>query len=99
MCKYSEKLMEKFYNKKIVYLLQDLTRKINISFFDPMDTIEIKMELLSIDDILYLCKNILFPILNNNNKKLEYDLIDLIDKTIKIDNFEDFEIYIKENNG
>jgi hypothetical protein len=94
MCKYSERLMDDFYNKKIVYLLQDLTKKLNIAFFDPIDTIEIKMDMLSLIDNLYICKNILFPILKNNNKKLEYDLID---KTIKIDNYEDFEIYIKEN--
>jgi len=65
MCKYSEELMNnnRKTNKKVLYLLQDLTKKIPISFFDPLDTIQSKLEYLTEDDIEYLTENILSPLL------------------------------------
>ena len=65
MCKYSEELMNnnRKTNKKVLYLLQDLTKKISISFFDPLDTIQSKLEYLIEDDIEYLTDKILSPLL------------------------------------
>ena len=65
MCKYSEELMNnnRKTNKKVLYLLQDLTKKIQISFFDPLDTIQSKLEYLTEDDIEYLTENILSSLL------------------------------------
>jgi tyrosyl-tRNA synthetase len=71
MCKYSEDLMSKFYKnkKKVLYLLQDLTKKIPISFFDPPDTIQIKLEDLTENDLAYLYNNILLPLLELRQDK------------------------------
>ena len=65
MCKYSEDLMKnnRKINKKVLYLLQDLTKKIGLSFFDPLDTIQSKLEYLTEDKIEYLSDNILSPLL------------------------------------
>jgi tyrosyl-tRNA synthetase len=65
MCKYSEELMKnnRNTNKKVLYLLQDLTKKIGLSFFDPLDTIQSKLEYLTEDEIEYLSENILSPLL------------------------------------
>lgn len=65
MCKYSEDLMNnnRKTDKKVLYLLQDLTKKISISFFDPLDTIQTKLEYLTEDDKEYLTDKILSPLL------------------------------------
>jgi tyrosyl-tRNA synthetase len=65
MCKYSEELMKKFYNndKKVLYLLQDLTKKIDLSFFDPLDTLKTKLEYFTEEELDYLYVNVLIPLL------------------------------------
>jgi tyrosyl-tRNA synthetase len=67
MCEYSINLMKNFRknDKNVVYLLQDLTIQIDISFFSPNDTIEMILEEYSDEKILYLIKFILFPIIIN----------------------------------
>lgn len=71
MCKYSEKLMnnDKNYDKKILYLLQDLTTKVKISFFDPLDTIQLKLECFTEEELDYLCIKILIPLLKLRDDK------------------------------
>jgi len=71
MCKYSEELMKnnRKSDKKVLYLLQDLTTKIGISFFDPLDTIQIKLEYLKEDEIEYLSEKILSPLLELRGDK------------------------------
>lgn len=69
MCKYSEDLMNnnrKSY-KKVLYLLQDLTKKIGITFFDPLETIQHKLADFSGEEIEYLHDNILLPMLELRN--------------------------------
>jgi tyrosyl-tRNA synthetase len=64
MCKYSETLMNKYgKDNKILYLLQNLTKKISLSFFDPPDTIRNKLDDFSDEDIEYLYNKILLPLL------------------------------------
>jgi len=70
MCNFSNNLMKNIRNKDVVYLLQDLTRKINISFFDPFNTIEYKLRDMTLDDLYYLIKNILYPILKYKNDNI-----------------------------
>ena len=74
MCKYSEELMNnnRKTNKKVLYLLQDLTKKIGISFTDPLDTIQIKLEYLTEDEIEYLTEKILSPLLELRGDKTFY---------------------------
>lgn len=68
MCKYSETLMNKYgKDKKILYLLQDLTKKISLSFFDPPDTIRNKLDDFSEEDMRYLYDKILLPLLKLQN--------------------------------
>jgi tyrosyl-tRNA synthetase len=97
MCEYSSNLMKKFNNNKnIVYLLQDLTKKINISFFDPLDTIENKLNDFTEDELIYLNKNILFPLLKYKNDipKIN-DINDVND--VNINNYDEFLLYCKNN--
>jgi tyrosyl-tRNA synthetase len=65
MCKYSEELMKnnRKTNKKVLYLLQDLTKKIGLSFFDPLDCIQNKLNDFTENEIEYLSDNILSPLL------------------------------------
>lgn len=93
MCKYSLNLMKKFNtNKKnVVYLLQDLTRKVNISFFDPLDTIDNKLSYFTNDELNYLNEHVLFPLLKYRNDIAEMN-------NIKMNNYEDFELYCRNNN-
>ena len=91
MCEYSLNLMKKFNNKNIVYLLQDLTKKINISFFDPLDTIESKLSYFTYDELNYLNENVLFPLL-----KYRKDIAEI--NNTMINNYNEFEIYCKNNN-
>lgn len=89
MCMFSKNLMKNFRNneKNIVYMLQDITKKIDISFFDPMDTVINKLNDFPIDDIYYLCEHILFPLLYYKSDKI------IIDTKI-IENYKDFTEYI-----
>ena len=68
MCVYSETIMNKYKKdydvKKVLYLLQDMNKKICISFFDPPDTIQNKLNDFSQEDIEYLYDNILIPLLD-----------------------------------
>lgn len=75
MCKYSEDLMNnnRKSDKKVLYLLQDLTKKILISFCDPLDIIQNKLMDFSSEDIEYLHEKILLPmleLLNDNTFRL-----------------------------
>jgi hypothetical protein len=81
ICKFSSDLMNNFrkYDKKVVYLLQDLTKKINISFFDPIDCIVNKLEYFDLDIIYYLSEQILFPILKYKNDKMIFEEIQIND--------------------
>lgn len=74
MCKYSEDLMNnnRKTNKKVLYLLQNLTKKIEISFTDPLDTIQSKLEYLTEDEIEYLTDKILSPLLELRGDKTFY---------------------------
>jgi dGTP triphosphohydrolase len=93
MCEYSATLMKQFNtnNKNIIYLLQDLTQKINISFFDPIDTIEYKLNDFNETELIYLHKNVLFPLLKYRN-----DIPKIND--ININNYEEFVFHCKNNN-
>jgi tyrosyl-tRNA synthetase len=92
MCMFSKNIMKKFgNNKNIFYMLQDLTKKIDISFFDPNDIIKNKLNNYSIDDIYYLCEYILFPLLYFKSDKM-------IINSFQIDNYTDFKKYISDNN-
>lgn len=92
MCIYSEELMNKFNHKenKVLYLLQDITKKFNIKFFDAFEEIEEKLEKYTISDILYLNKNILFPIIQNIKDKMLFD-------NIIIEDYQDMVNKIKNN--
>ena len=92
MCIYSESLMDKFGKKnKVIYLLQDLTKKIDISFFDLDNNIQYKIENYTKDDILYLNKYILWPIIHNLNDKMIYN-------DIVINNYDELnDMIISEN--
>jgi len=85
MCMFSKNLMKNFRNneKNIIYMLQDLTTKLDISFFDPLDTIIYKLNQFQIDEIYYLCEHILFPLLYYKQDKIIID-------TKNIENFKDF---------
>jgi len=85
MCMFSKNLMKNFRNneKNIIYMLQDLTTKLDISFFDPLDTIIYKLNQFQIDKIYYLCEHILFPLLYYKRDKIITD-------TKNIENFKDF---------
>ena len=85
MCMFSKNLMKNFRNneKNIIYMLQDLTTKLDISFFDPLDTIIYKLNQFQIDEIYYLCEHILFPLLYYKRDKIITD-------TKNIENFKDF---------
>lgn len=93
ICKFTSSLMNNFrkYDKKVIYLLQDLTKKISISFFDPLDSIIFKLEDFDCDEINYLSEHILFPLLKYRND------IMIIDDN-KINNYEDFIKYQTEKN-
>jgi hypothetical protein len=93
MCKFSRNLMKNFRNfdKNILYLLQDLTKKIDISFFDPKDTIINKLNDFPIDDIYYLCEHILFPLLYYKSDKMFIN-------NLEIENYQNFKNYITSNN-
>lgn len=91
MCIFSNDLMKTFDNNNTVYLLQDLTQKINISFFDEIESIKNKLSFFELDDINYLNKYLLFPLLHFRN-----DNILINDK--KIDNYDMFIKYINDNN-
>lgn len=93
MCEYSRRLMSKFNDnkKEVIYLLQDLTKKIDISFFDPLDTIENKINYLSQENIEYLNTNILFPLLKYKNDIFTFNDI-CFDDNIK------FKQYCEYNN-
>ena len=71
MCEYSEELMNKFYKnkKKVLYLLQDITKKLPLSFFDPPDTIQLKLEEFTDEDLEYLYDNVLIPLLELREDK------------------------------
>ena len=92
MCLYSEELMNKFNHKenKVLYLLQDITKKFNIKFFDAFEEIEENLEKYTISDILYLNKNILFPIIKNIKNKMLFD-------NIIIEDYQDMVNKIKNN--
>jgi tyrosyl-tRNA synthetase len=92
MCLYSEELMNKFNHKenKVLYLLQDITKKFNIKFFDAFEEIEKKLEKYTISDILYINKNIIFPIIKNIKDKLLFD-------NIIIEDYQDMVNKIKNN--
>lgn len=92
MCIYSEELMNKFNHKenKVLYLLQDITKKFNIKFFDAFEEIEEKLEKYTISDILYLNKNIVFPIIKNIKDKMLFD-------NIIIEDYQDMVNKIKNN--
>ena len=93
MCMFSKNLMKNFRNneKNIVYMLQDITKKIDISFFDPMDTVINKLNDFPIDDIYYLCEHILFPLLYYKSDKI-------IINDINIEKYIKFKEYILLNN-
>ena len=84
--------MNKFNHKenKVLYLLQDITKKINIKFFDAFEEIEEKLEKYTISDILYLNKNIVFPIIKNIKDKMLFD-------NIIIEDYQDMVNKIKNN--
>jgi hypothetical protein len=92
MCLYSEELMNKFNHKenKVLYLLQDITKKFNIKFFDAFEEIEEKLEKYTISDILYINKNIVFPIIQNIKDKMLFD-------NIIIEDYQDLVNKIKNN--
>lgn len=93
MCRFSRNLMKNFRNndKNIMYMLQDLTKKIDISFFDPIETVRNKLNDCSIDDIYYLCEHILFPLLYYKYDKMFIN-------NSEIDNYQNFKNYICSNN-
>jgi hypothetical protein len=92
MCKYSTELMNKFQHKNdVIYLLQDLTKKIKISFFDPLDCIKNKLELFTLDEINYLNEKITFPLL-----KYRYDK--MIINGENINSYSEYNKYIYDNN-
>jgi tyrosyl-tRNA synthetase len=93
MCRFSRNIMKNFRNndKNIMYMLQDLTKKIDISFFDPNDTVKNKLNDYSIDDIYYLSEHILFPILYYKSDKM-------IINNSEIDNYQHFKNYIYSKN-
>ncbi len=70
-------------NKEVVYLLQDLTKKINISFFDPLDTIEYKLNDFTLTELYYLIENVLYPI-------LKYKKDNIIIENIILNTFDQF---------
>jgi len=92
MCKFSRNLMKNFrkIDKNIVYMLQDLTKKIDISFFDPNDTVRNKLNDFSLDDIYYLYEHILFPLLYYKKDKIFIN-------DSEIENYKNFRQYILLN--
>jgi hypothetical protein len=91
MCIFSDILMKKYYNNNTVYLLQDLTHKIDISFFDPLDAIKNKIDYFEITKLNYLIKHLLFPLLQLKNDKIVFNLIEF-------NNYDIFINYINDNN-
>jgi len=85
MCIYSNKLMSTLRknNKKVTYLLQDLTKKLDISIFNSADTIKYNIENSTDEDIKYINKYIIWPIIKNLN-----DI--MIHNHIKINNYDEF---------
>ena len=70
-------------NKKVTYLLQDLTKKLDISIFNSADTIKYNIENSTDEDIKYINKYIIWPIIKNLN-----DI--MIHNHIKINNYDEF---------
>ena len=91
MCKFSNDLMKnsRKNEKGVVYLLQDLTHKINISFFDPIDTIEYKLNDFTLNELYYLIQFILFPILKYKNDNI-------VIGEININTYDEFVLYYKQ---
>jgi tyrosyl-tRNA synthetase len=87
MCKYSENLMKKYCNNKnVLYLLQDLNKKIKISFFDSLDTIQSIIEDFTTEDVEYLYTNILLPLLElrGENVNIQSDKKEMIAQLLSI---------------
>jgi hypothetical protein len=91
MCIFSNNLMKNIRNKdkEVVYLLQDLTHKINISFFDPIDTIEYKLNDFTLTELYYIVENVLYPILRYKNDKFKI-------KDITLDKYDDFDKHFNQ---
>ena len=90
MCTYSEKLMTNFQSKKVVYLLEDFTKDLNINFFDHIEQFENKLNDYSTDYIVYLYKKIFFPLVYKLNDNI------IINDNI-INNVDDLENRITKN--
>ena len=88
MCVFSADLMKKFnQSSKMIYLLQDYTKKINIKFDDSIIKIEEKTNKLTDDDIFYILDRIVFNIMSKKNDTFViFDKND-INNRIKINNY------------
>jgi tyrosyl-tRNA synthetase len=82
MCLYSEKLMTNFQSKKVVYLLEDFTKDLDINFFDHIEQFENKLNEYSTDYIVYLYRKIFFPLVDrlNDNIIIHNNIINNIDE-------------------